>query len=865
MKPIKLIMCAFGPYAGQTEVPFQALGQDGVFLITGDTGAGKTTVFDAISFALYGEASGGRGRRIGKSFRSDYAPADRETFVELEFEHQGKRYRVRRSPEYERLKKRGSGTITVAAQAQLEGLDDGLLCTRVDEVNARLRELIGLDREQFSQTMMIAQGDFLKILNASSKERKELFQKIFNTQIYARLQERLRQENSELQRQLEADDAKVAALIAQLRWPDAAPEGQPLPEQTLALAKQTLQQIRGQMEQASAQMAQLEQQQRQCSGEIARGKQHNAQLQALQAARQRQVQLQQQARQIQALSQTLAAAQQAQTVIPAQRLWQTASHALQESSRQLERLQQQQAECQNALEQAQQAWQQAEQSQSEQERLSGLVQALRQALPLAERAEQLQAALQQSMEQAQQLRQSAQQAEQVYQQQYDLFWSAQAGLLAGQLQPGQPCPVCGSLEHPAPAVCPAEVPEKAQMEHARNRAQRAKDAFAAKAQQTAACRSSLEEAQLQLHQLGGAPDRTAGQLRQQMAQAEAACQKLQRQQEQAGRQRELAQRAWAQWEASYAAVRQQQEQAAQTEAERLAAYQQALQQAGFASVQEWQTALRSAAQMEQMRSQISQYETALASASGAIQELEQTLDTQEPADLTQLEQRLEALSGEKAALQKELQTLAAMEQTNDRALTGLQRILQGQQKLRQRYSLMDDLYRSVSGQQSQRAKLSFETYIQQYYFKQVIAAANLRLTALTGGMYVLRCKEDAKNLRAQSGLDLDVLDRNTGLWRDVSTLSGGESFLAALALALGLSDVVQNQSGGIRLDAMFIDEGFGTLDTAALNQAMQLLERLADGRRLIGVISHVEELKQRIDRKLIVKKAATGSTITLEY
>jgi len=189
---------------------------------------------------------------------------------------------------------------------------------------------------------------------------------------------------------------------------------------------------------------------------------------------------------------------------------------------------------------------------------------------------------------------------------------------------------------------------------------------------------------------------------------------------------------------------------------------------------------------------------------------------------------------------------------------------QKRQRLNERWAVIDKLYRSVSGQLSQKVKISFETYVQQYYFRQVIAAANKRLTLLTGGMFTLRCKEEAKNMRSQAGLDLDVLDRSTGLWRDVSTLSGGESFMASLALALGLSDVVQERSGGVRLEAMFIDEGFGTLDETALRQAMELLGRLADGKRLIGVISHVPEMKERIERRIVVKKRLTGSELTVE-
>jgi exonuclease SbcC len=160
-----------------------------------------------------------------------------------------------------------------------------------------------------------------------------------------------------------------------------------------------------------------------------------------------------------------------------------------------------------------------------------------------------------------------------------------------------------------------------------------------------------------------------------------------------------------------------------------------------------------------------------------------------------------------------------------------------------------------------RAKLSLESYVQRYYFKEVVAAANRRLAVLTEGQFRLRCRELPRDLRRQSGLDLEVLDRSTMQWRDVSTLSGGESFMASLALAVGLSDVVQNQSGNVRLEMLLIDEGFGSLDEGALRNALQLLSRLSDGKRTIGVISHVSDLRERIDKKLIITRTPKGSVV----
>ena len=197
MKPLSLALCAFGPYAKEQKIDFSLFEKQGVFLITGDTGAGKTTVFDAISFALFGEGSGGSGRRTVRSFRSDYASPAEETFVEFTFSHNSRIYTVRRSPEYERPSKRGDGTVKNVASATLQCESPAETIIGIDAVNTRIHEILGLNREQFSQTVMIAQGDFLKILNAKSDERKRLFQQIFDTGIYAALQQKLKDLNRE--------------------------------------------------------------------------------------------------------------------------------------------------------------------------------------------------------------------------------------------------------------------------------------------------------------------------------------------------------------------------------------------------------------------------------------------------------------------------------------------------------------------------------------------------------------------------------------------------------------------------------------------------------------------------------------------
>ena len=216
MKPMKLVLSAFGPYANETAIDFTRFGEEGIFLIAGDTGAGKTTIFDAISFALYGEASGGRERRRSKSFRSDYASPRTETWVELTFQHKAETWRIRRNPEYERPKKTGEGTTTQSANATLTHVDNGEIIEGVNEVKARIDELLGLTQDQFTQTVMIAQGDFLKILNASSDDRKTLFQKLFNTSVYADLQWKLKDMNSRCIKEKDRLDQQITIAAGKI-------------------------------------------------------------------------------------------------------------------------------------------------------------------------------------------------------------------------------------------------------------------------------------------------------------------------------------------------------------------------------------------------------------------------------------------------------------------------------------------------------------------------------------------------------------------------------------------------------------------------------------------------------------------------
>ena len=728
---------------------------------------------------------------------------------------------------------------------------------RLEQVNARVREIIGLDRDQFAQTVMIAQGDFLRILNASSKDRKALFQKLFHTGLYAQLQERLRQEVGKLQDEAAGYAAAIAAARGQIVWPENA-----APAEREIAAAQDLQAVldiyltqQRQAQQAlHAALLAAGQARTDCAAHLAAAQAGNRQLAARDAAQQRlsaaRAEMQAQAGQ----ASRLALAERAQAVAPVRAQYEAAQLRQAQGAEKLAAAQAQRIPCQAALEQALARQTQAQARLSEGQQAQTQAAALRQLLPQCRRAEETARQLVQAERETARLQALSQQAASAYQALYHAFWAGQAGLLARQLEPGKPCPVCGATAHPAPAALDGAVPERQQVDRAERASKQAGDAFAAQAQKTAALRAGLAEARQSLAQAGAASctaaelAKRADQLEQEasaiQAKADAAAHAAQQAQaRQAALDATLQQLTAAQADGADALVRQQ------------AALHAACLAASFADDAAAQAAFLPAAELDRLRREITARQQRLAQATEGLV----------PADEAALRQALEATQTRQAQLQAQLRQADAALQRNEAAAQQIAENAAAYDAAMERCAVAEDVYRTVSGQQSQRAKLSLETYIQQYYFQEVVAAANLRLTALSGGVYRLRCKPAVRDLRAQSGLDLDVLDANTGLWRDVSTLSGGESFLASLALALGLSDIVQAMSGGVRLDAMFIDEGFGTLDEAALDQALQLLDKLAGGERLVGIISHVSALKQRIDRKILVEKTATGSSLRLEY
>ena len=873
MKPIKLIMSAFGPYAGETTVDFSVFGETGIFLIAGDTGAGKTTIFDAISFALYGEASGGKERRKSKSFRSDYAAAKTETYVELTFRHKDETWCIRRNPEYERAKLSGEGTTIQTANAKLTNLDTGEIIEGLRDVNDKVYELMGLTQDQFTQTVMIAQGDFLKILNASSDDRKALFQKLFNTSLYASLQRKLQEMNSGNIKEKEQLDQRIKIAAGKIDPEPDFPERDSIAlycqepkyadllaeclEHLLESEKKAREAAKQEKENAAEQVARL-------IAVIEQGKAINADFVALEKAETvLQTLLDDQAH-MDEQTERLNNARKAQSLAADEALLAGNAREIESLEKELDQAKQTLQTVENALPAAEEQLKTAESHAEEADALLASAKKLEDCIPVCKDLEKQQKKLEKQQQKIAGLLDDSKQADEAYSAAKEGYYRSQAGLLAAELTEGQPCPVCGSTAHPHPAELSAEAVTKEAMEAAEQLHRKAADALHAADTELTALKSGVVACQTRLSEAGIREDETEADLKQRI-------QEMQQQAQQYRDAIETARKALNDLNILVEKNRATLDQGTRRlDALRESAnelrirFGEKLATAGFEDERAYQLAKLPDVEIEELDKQIREYGEQKKSLSDQVASLKEKLSDKEKTDVAVLEQQRWELDKQQHDAENAEKAVSKKLTIHEDALKEIKEARRQQKRREENWAVIRDLYNCCAGIAggNRRAKMTFEAYVQQYYFKQVVAAANKRLTVLTDGLFTLRCKEEARDRVHQSGLDLDVLDRATGQWRDVSTLSGGESFLASLALALGLSDVVQAQSGAIRMDAMFIDEGFGTLDENALRNSLQVLSGLADGKRLIGIISHVHDLEERIEKQIIVSKTMTGSRIT---
>ena len=915
MRPLKLTIAGFGPYAGAQELDFEALGTSGLYLIAGDTGAGKTTIFDAITFALFGEASGGS--RKSDMLRSKYARADDPTYVELTFTYAGQTYTVRRNPAYERAKTRGVGTTSQLADAQLT-LPDGSVVTKLKDVNRAVQEIIGLSREQFAQVCMISQGDFRRLLEADTETRKKIFKDIFETGLYSDLQTRLKDEVSALDGQMTearrsirqytegmvcADNSDFNAQVQKAKT-DGLPTAEltELFENLLSEDKTLETKLDEQVSAAEDAIKALEKQKE----AVEAYRQTKENLDKLSKTEQTQTAAWETAKAALEAAKTEKDKTQPELTehlgklrnqLPSYDELDEKNKALQgkEKLLKIEQQKRDEAEKQKAtLAEELSAFkdEQAKLKDSDKEKAE-LDAQLKQCTDRKSALETLltdfkslraeQKTLADSQEKYSALAAEMDKQHQEFERMQRAFLDAQAGILAKDLHAGISCPVCGALEHPHPAELPAHAPTEDEVKQAKETYEKAQAAAAEASTAAAAQAATVDTKQDALRQKrqdllsDTSEEQAETAAREQLHDCETQIDELNAKIETAEKNilrkskldklipktedaQKAAEDSW--YEAD------KQIDVLQTESNTLTARINELQRSlthedkasakreiGELETQSDALEQELSAALEQEKASLN----ALTATRAAIEQLQKQLETGADGDLNNLFEQLEAQKKQKKELEEQRQSVHTRIEVNGRAHDGIDKKRDELEELEQKYVWMNALAKTAAGNLQGKAKIDLETYVQTTYFDRILARANLRLQKMSGGQYDLKRRRNADDLKSKSGLELDIIDHINATERSVNTLSGGEAFLASLALALGLSDEVQ-MSTGIHLDTLFVDEGFGSLDSEALSKAYQTLAGLTEGNRLVGIISHVAELKERIDRQIVVTKGPDGSS-----
>lgn len=913
MRPIRIEMSAFGPYAGKQTVEMDRLGTSGIYLITGDTGAGKTTIFDAIVFALYGTASSDR--RSGDMLRSRYAEPDTPTEVKLVFAYRNKEYEIRRNPTYQRPKLRGEGMTQENASAELR-LPGGEIITRTGEVDEKIREILGMTRDQFMQIAMIAQGDFLKLLLAKTEERRKIFSSIFRTGRYARLEERLKQEARQARKTYDDLVREIGFEQERARLPEGTDRSGLRDEEYL----QAIEKFR---DEAGIRLEEGEKKQEFLRGEldalaarILAAEEQEKRKKALEETRQQWTKLQAAAEQ---RKQELEAARSRE---PEAKEKEARLHVEQDRLQQYDRLeelkqQKTEAEKKQASDEAArkkleegrksltQQIQDCRQKIKEKEALAGKAAALsgekeRLRSQGAEYNE-LKTLLEAYEEASEKWSRAAvtyqaacgkeQEFGESYRRQHRAFLDDQAGILAAELAENQPCPVCGSLHHPSPAVKTDDAPTRETVEQSQKRWEESKTAMDEAGRKAAALRgtrdSSLQHMEEKAKGLNMPTEpatlketlmeeqkrfrskwkEVTGALAASEAAAEAKV-VLEEKLETLQKKQEDDEEAYRKLELESARL--------QEQIENLSANYSELKET--LPYPDRESAGKAASlldrEIREIREAVQSAEENEKAAAGRIQEAEGRMDelqkqiregeSAESMTSAELQENQKKKKEEQLRLQAEAKEDNLIWETNSAAAGSIRKLSGEREQAARKYSMLQNLADTANGNLSGKQRIQLETYVQQQLFDRILVRANTRFRVMSGGQYdLVRRKEYQKN--QQSGLDLDVVDHYNGTTRSVSTLSGGESFMASLSLALGLSDEIQESAGGVQLDALFVDEGFGSLDEETLDQAMKAIQTLAeDGGRIVGIISHVTELQNRIDRQLLVRKMKSGgSTATI--
>jgi exonuclease SbcC len=1036
-------MQAFGPYAAKETIDFTSLGNRTMFVISGKTGSGKTTIFDGISFAIYGKASGED--RNGPELRSQFARDDVLTEVTLEFSLKNKTYFIKRSPQQEKKKERGDGFRMIGATAELllyeEDGKQQLLASNVRDVDEKIKEIMLIDSNQFRQILMIPQGEFRKLLTSDSKDKEVILQRLFHTELYKRIEEKLKDEATSLRKTVEQqlDERNeairniVATHLEELKseleagsvndtvvFPLLLEEMNLMNQSLDALSQEakqkqkerdglqqniyeaehllkqlaTLDQLKGKKEELEAQKEQFAKKEQEIvHAQKAAVLGHQEALchrlkEDLDNTQENAAQIRAKLEQVESLlkekEQLLAYERErederrnaAEAVSHLQSLqkdievFATVQQEVSALKQQLDGKQAQMVQAEQAAKRAEESLQSliTEKNQLEkgqltffenERKMERLAREHERLLKYEQQTSRYRAAKQERQKRKEFLEHTnarLQDGKDTLQTLEQRWFSGQASLLASQLHDGEACPVCGSANHPKPAhdqsiELPSEDDLKSAKEHVSQleaEKGKAESSFYEIQSQVQSLQAIVQEffqeitesrpnfnedeqgaiqhaISVELKEL----ERQQSNIKQEKLRLERIVEEMTSFEEQkksyasqfevlqkefnertisfteknttltrmvelipahlrslsafekhlrdAIQHQELLQKRFEQAQLNY----QEAKEHSSTEKARLQTVQQQAQiideklkkeretflimmkEQGFDTYGPYKDAKRSEAEMAALEKAIRHYREEFRSVSDRYQDLSEVLKDVKAPDMDKLKQALKELDDEIAILQENYTNVLMAKRKNEELKEKIERINQQLKDLENRYQLIGHLYEISKGQNTYR--ITFERFVLAAFLDDILREANGRLSKMTSGRYELIRKTDRSKGNVQSGLELLVFDQYTGQERHVKTLSGGESFKAALSLALGLADVVQQYAGGVSLETMFIDEGFGTLDPESLDQAIEALIDIQSSGRLVGIISHVPELKERIDARLEVIATQSGSMTEFHF
>ncbi len=916
MRPLKLTLSAFGPYAKKTVLDLEKLGNSGIYLITGDTGAGKTTIFDAITYALYGEPSGEN--RESTMLRSKYADDTTPTEAELEFLYNGLKYSVKRSPEYERQKSRGEGTTLQKADAELT-YPDGRIVTKKNEVDKAIIDILKVDRKQFSQIAMIAQGDFLKLLLADTKDRQEIFRDIFKTGYYSFFQEKLKAEASLAFKEKEALGASIKQYINDIicepdstwhnEFEKAKDDGMLTEDiienlnilnaddtknlksyekevvktekrlfeitEIISKAKETEKAVM-ELEKCEAGIKTNEPLTQKLKKEYENCKLKQADIdKALKALTEIEVKLPQ----YDILDQKLKDAIIAESEIENKTLHLTKEqNFLENLKKDYESIKKELSALENTATQKLMLEGEIEKLTQKGNEYKNISDEYIELKNINTQLVEAQNTYTKSANEASILKEKAAKMR-------ELFNNEQAGIMAQKLSDGKPCPVCGSLVHPNKAEFAPNAPDEIQVKAAEKNAENAQNTANQNSEKAGiikgtytALKASLENKIYALFgetELNYAIELIENELKNLRTEFKALQAKLFEADKSLKRKQELenllpdTESKIKQYEKSIPEIREyisskttllreiknhigQIKSNLQYESKDLA-------KSKINELVEFAEKIKN--DIENAQKQYTDCEKQTSQLKAKCEQLKKLIDNGNKTDISPLYTAKDTLMEQKNTLTIALRQIHARLTANTATYENILKKSALLCKAENKWVWLKALSDTANGTLTGRERIMLETYIQMTYFDQIIDRANSHLMRMSGGKYDLIRRSSAHSLKAKSGLELDVIDHYNGSIRSVKTLSGGEAFIASLSLALGLSEQVQMSAGGIKLDTMFVDEGFGSLDGETLDQAMRALISLANSNRLIGIISHVDELRNKIEKQIVVKKEATGGSV----